>query len=150
MNYLKEFLNKTDLEEIQNKISEIEKSTSGELRLCLKLKRGLLEKKNTVRDIAMKEFYKLGMHKTEDKTGILIFILFGEKKFEIVAGEGINSRISQNTWDEMTKKLIKDFSEGNYKKGLIYCIQNIGEILSREFPVKEGDRNELPDEIIIE
>ncbi|MFC2092444.1 TPM domain-containing protein [Bacteroidota bacterium] len=150
INYIKKFLSKDDLGDIQNEISNVENKTSGEIRLCIKLKRGFHERKYSTREVALREFYKLGMDNTRDKTGVLIFVLFKEKKFEIVADEGINEKISEDTWTKLSSELSSAFSNGYFKNGLLNCITNIGDILVKEFPVKEDDINELPDEIVIE
>jgi uncharacterized membrane protein len=150
LNYIKKYLSKSDLDELKSEIIKVETDTSGEIRLCLKLKRGFHEKKLTYRELAFKEFYKLEMNKTVDKTGVLIFILFEERKFEIIADEGINSKIHQETWDIIINHIKSEFSNGNYKTGLIKCLNEIGKILIKEFPVKAGDKNELPDNIVIE
>jgi len=150
LNYIKKYLSKTDLEELKNEIGKIESETSGEIRLCLKIKRGYHERKLTPRELALKEFFKLEMNKTVDKTGILIFILFEEKKFEIIADDGINSKIQQDIWDLIINHIKTEFSSGNYKTGLVKCLNEIGKILIKEFPVKQGDKNELPNDIVIE
>jgi len=150
INYIKKFLSKDDLGDIQNEISQVENKTSGEIRLCIKLKRGFHERKYSPREVALREFYKLGMDNTRDKTGVLIFVLFKEKKFEIVADEGINEKISDDTWRNLSSELSSAFSNEQYKIGLISCISKIGDVLVKEFPVKEDDINELPDEIVIE
>ena len=90
------------------------------------------------------------MNKTVDKTGVLIFILFEEKKFEIIADEGINSKIHQEKWDLIINHIKTEFSSENYKSGLLKCLNEIGKTLIKEFPVKPGDRNELPNDIVIE
>jgi uncharacterized membrane protein len=150
INYIKKYLSKEDLDELKNEISEIESCSSGEIRLCFKLKRGLHERKLNFKELAIKEFHKLGMQKTVDKTGILIFILFKEKKFEIIADEGINSKISIKTWEIITSHLKNEFSHSNYKAGLWKCLNEIKKILVKEFPVKPEDKNELPNDIVIE
>ncbi len=150
VNYIRQYLSTDDIHEIQSEISKVEKSTSGELRLCLRKSRGVFEKKFTPRELAIKEFHKLGMHNTDEKTGVLIFILFSDRKFEIVADEGINSKIPEEKWEFITSHLKKEFSSENYKNGIIICLNEIKDILAREFPYKEGDKNELSDEIVIE
>ncbi|MCX6164713.1 MAG: TPM domain-containing protein [Ignavibacteriae bacterium] len=150
LNYIKKYLSKTDLDELKDEIGKIESETSGEIRLCLKLKRGFHERKLAHRELALKEFFKLEMNKTVDKTGVLIFLLFEEKKFEIIADEGINSKIHQDIWDLIINHIKTEFSNGNYKTGLTKCLNEIGKILIKEFPVKQGDKNELPDDIVIE
>jgi uncharacterized membrane protein len=149
-NYIKKYLSKEDLEELKNEIGKIESVTSGEIRLCFKQKRGLHEKKLSHRELAIKEFYRLEMQKTIDKTGVLILILFDERKFEIIADEGINSKINQDIWDVIINHLKTEFSKGEYKTGLLKCLNEIKQILVKEFPVKPGDKNEIPDDIVIE
>ena len=149
-NYIKKYLTKEDLIEIQEEIAKIEKTTSGEIRLCLKLKKGFHERKYSNREIGIKEFFKLGMDKTEDGTGVLIFILFKDRVFEIIADENINSKISPEKWEIISGHLKNEFSQGNYKTGLINCLNEIKKIMEIEFPVKENDKNEISNEIAIE
>ena len=150
INYLKKYLSKEDLEEIKNEITEIEKFTSAEIRLCLKLKRGFHERNKTFRELALKEFHKLGMNNTEEKTGILIYILFLDRKFEIVADEGINSKITSEKWSIITSHIKNEFSQNNYKTGIKKILNEMKEVLINYFPHKENDKNELSDDIIIE
>ena len=89
------------------------------------------------------------MDKTEEKSGVLIFILFGERKFEIVADEGINSKIKQETWDLIINHLQTEFSQGNYKSGLIKCLNEIKSVLIADFPVQFKNTNELSNDIVI-
>lgn len=147
--YLKDFLSDHDLQRISHKISEIEKNTSGEIRLCIKINRGFLERKYTPRELAMNEFFSLKMDKTKDKTGVLIFVLFKERKFEIVADEGINSKIPSEKWNVITESIIHEFKNENYLKGILNAVTRIGEVLSKEFPPSHDDKDELENEVII-
>ena len=65
-NLISEFLTEKDLEDISITIRDIEKNTSGEIRVCLKRKRGYLEKDFSPREIALKEFTGLNMHQTKE------------------------------------------------------------------------------------
>jgi uncharacterized membrane protein len=150
INYLKKYLSKEDLEEIKNEISVIEKSTTAEIRLCLKLKRGFHERKKSFRELALKEFYKIGMNNTKDKTGVLIYILFLDRKFEIIADEGINSKISSDIWNKIISHIRNEFSQNNYKTGILKCLIEMKGILISSFPQTGAGENELSDDIIIE
>ncbi len=148
-NIISEYLSDEALDNIAITISEIEKKTSGELRVCIKRRRGFLEKKYTPRDIALKEFVKLKMNETKDKTGILFFLIFDEKKYEIIADEGINSKISPDFWNEISDKIKNHFTNKNYLKGITEGLNEMGNVLIKEFPVNEDDRDELSNEVII-
>lgn len=149
INFISEYLSDEALKGISKTIAEIEKNTSGEMRVCIKKKRGLLQKKITPREIALKEFVKLQMHKTRDKTGVLFFIIFDEHKFEIIADEGINSKISTDKWNEISDLIKGHFLKENYHEGLLKALNIIGDVLISEFPIQEGDKNELSDEVIV-
>lgn len=149
-NLLKKYISDSDLTDIQNHIADIEKITSGEIRICFRMRRGWAEKKKSPRELAIKEFHKLGMHNTKDSTGVLIFILFGERIFEIVADKGINDKISEDKWDVIKSHISGEFRNGSYKHGLIKALDEIGGVLKTEFPRKDGDRDELSNDIVIE
>ncbi len=149
-NFISEYLSDDDLDKIAKAIGEIEKKTSGEIRVCIKKKRGYFEKKNTPRETAIKEFMKLKMHETIDRTGVLFFMIFDEHKFEIIADEGINSKISHEQWNAISQHLMDRFSKENYLEGILSGIQSISETLIHEFPVKGGDTDELSNEVIIQ
>lgn len=148
-NIISEYLSDEALDNIAVTIGQIEKKTSGEIRICIKKKRGFLEKKYTPRDIALKEFIKLKMNKTKDKTGILFFMIFDERKFEIIADEGINSKISPDYWNEISDRIKTSFTYEKYREGIIQGIVEMGEVLVREFPCRDDDRDELSNEVII-
>ncbi len=149
INYIKKYLSKSDLQEIADVIKAIEKTTLGELRLCVKYKTEWHEKKNTSRELAIKEFYKLGMEKTKHRTGVLIMILFKDKKFEIIADEGINSKVDFQSWETFAKELSGHFSSDAFKDGVINLLKSIGSILAKEFPRGEEKDDELPNDVVI-
>lgn len=147
--FLEKYLSDNDLKKIEEKISEIEKKTSGEIKLCIKIARGIYEDDLTPREIAVHEFHKLGMHNTKDRTGILIFILFDERKFEVIADEGIYKIIPDEEWDIVKNMIVKNFQEENYLNGILEVIQEMGSILINEFPAKDINPNELSNEVIV-
>lgn len=147
--FLEKYLNDNDLKEIESTISEIEKKTSGEIKLCIKVSRGIYEDELTPREIAVHEFHKLGMHNTKDRTGILIFILFEERKFEVIADSGIYNIIPDEEWDIVKNMIVKNFLEHNYLKGILDVIHEMGNILIKEFPAKDINPNELSNEVIV-
>jgi len=149
INYIKKYISADELDAIKNHIAEIEKFTSGEIRLCFQMRRAWIDRKLTTRELAMKEFFKLGMEKTKDKTGVLLFILFKDKKFEVVADEGINNKISPEKWNVITNFLINEFKSGHYKDGIVKALDEVKEVLMKEFPRNSDDVDELSNDIVI-
>ena len=141
------FVNDDELLRISNKIKEMEKTTAGEICVSIKEKRSLLEKRKSVRQLAEKEFFKLGVANTRDKTGILIFLLLANRSFYILADSGINEKVPLGTWDKIKDEIQKNFSHGEFCKGIIYGLEEVGKILSKHFPIKPDDTNELSNRV---
>lgn len=149
-NIIYNFFSDDDFLRISNEIKKIEKLTSGEVRVAMKEKKSFAERKKSLRQLAELEFKKLKMNETRDKTGILIFILFNERQFYILADEGINNKVSQDTWDIIRDEIKLSFKNGEFLEGLINGLNKIGKILSEHFPIKANDTNELSNKISIE
>ena len=148
--WISKYFTEEELASIKNEIAEVEKTTSGEIRVCFRHKRKLFENKDKLHEIALKEFHALGMHKTKLKTGGLIFILFHDKYFDVVADEGIHKKIPDETWKKFEELLISEFKRERYCSAIIHVIKRIGETLTKEFPCEAGDANELKDDAVIE
>jgi uncharacterized membrane protein len=147
--WLTKYLTEEDLNKIKDEVANVERTTSGEIRLSLREKRSFWEKLYQPHELAVKDFEKLGMADTKDKTGIMIFIIFGEKFYDVLADEGIYSKISNDTWNKLETKLTDEFSQGNFLQGILHIIERMGEVLSAEFPRESDDVNELPDEVVV-
>lgn len=150
INYIKKYLPNEQLNEIRDYIAEAEKYTSGEIRICFLKSKAWVDRRKSSREIAMREFYRLGMDKTEQRTGVLLLIMFRERIFEIIADEGINSKIDGDLWNSITESMASEFRKGNYKKGILNCLEEIKKVLMKDFPRADNDKNELPDDIVIE
>lgn len=144
------FFSDDDFLRISNKIKEAEKITSGEIRVSIREELKWRDRKKEIRKLAEEEFVKLKMDSTRDKTGILLFLLLKERKFYILADEGINSKVDQNTWDKVRDDIQLNFIDGNYSQGILTGIEQVSNILAKHFPIKSDDGNELSNKIIIE
>lgn len=145
-----QFFSDDDFLRISNQIKKAEKTTSGEIRISMKEKRQFADRSKTIRQLAEKEFYKLNMHATRDKTGILLYLLLHERQFYILADQGINEKVTQETWDSVRNEIQAKFHEGNFCDGMITGIEKVGKILTEHFPVKADDTNELSNKIVME
>lgn len=148
-NLVKSFLSKQDLKDIAGAITEAEKPTSGEIRVAIRERRSRKEKSLTVEQIARHEFIHLGMAKTQERTGILIFILLEAHEFHILADEHINQKVEPNTWQTIAERMSGDFSKKEFRHGLLTVVRSVGEHLAKHFPAKPGDKNELPNKVAI-
>ncbi len=138
-----DFFTDDDFLKISNAIKEAEKITSGEIKISLKEKRNFFEKNKTLKELAANDFVKLGMARTRDKTGVLIFLLLSEKSFYILADEGINEKVAPDTWETVRDKMAENFSRGKFVEGIILGINETARILADKFPIKPDDTNEI-------
>ena len=98
---------------------------------------------------AFQEFYANGLHKTEAATGVLIFVSLLEHRVVVLADAGINDKAGDGFWAETDAVILKGIADGSLRDGLVAGIDRAGECLAEFFPWVEGDRNEIPDRIII-
>ncbi len=148
-NWIHKYLSDDDILTIQQEIADVEKFTSGQIRLSIRDKRTLVEKLHKPHELAVKDFEKLGMANTKHKTGVLLFIIFSERFYDILADEGIHPKISLSTWNGLELKLKEEFRKENYLNGIIHIIKNMGDILKQEYPKEADDTNELRDDVVV-
>ena len=134
---------------ISNKIKETEKITAGEISVSIKEKRSFPQRKKTLKQLAEDEFYRLGITKTRDSTGILFFLILEDRQFYILADKGINEKVPQDTWDKIKNEMQERFAKGEFCNGILFGIEEAGKILSDHFPVKPDDTNELSNRVNI-
>jgi uncharacterized membrane protein len=96
----------------------------------------------------MKDFRRLNVHKTKLRTGILLFIIFEDKYYDIIADEGIYRKISDEVWNEIEENLCSHFRECRYAVGILSVIELIYTVLRKEFPATDTD-DEIDNEIVI-
>jgi putative membrane protein len=101
-----------------------------------------------VQEAALVNFYKNGLYKTKDETGVLLFISVFERKVWLLADRGINVKLEPITWQDIVDDLIKGIKAKNQGDAIVHAVTRIGEILRTHFPVKKDDRNELDNLII--
>jgi uncharacterized membrane protein len=148
--WIHNYLSPEELEKIKNEIEKVEQSTSGQIRLSVREKRRFWEKLYKPHELAVKDFEKLGIANTKNKTGVLIFIIFNEKYYDILADEGINTKINDHIWLSIEEKIKEEFPNEGYSNGILHVIDRVGEILAKEFPHKAEDTDELPDEVVVQ
>jgi putative membrane protein len=106
--------------------------------------------REAVRRRAIRGFHEHGLSATRDCTGILILVSLLEHRVEILADEGIHTQVPLGTWDAIVTQLIADIRSGRLADGLESAVTACGEILKQRFPARPDDRNELPNQLLIE
>lgn len=136
------FFTKEQQDAILASVKEAEKETSGEIRVHIETSCD-----EDVLDRTAWVFKKLGMHKTDERNGVLFYLAVNDRKFAIIGDAGINSKVPEGFWNEISELLVKNFKEGKFTEGLSEGILMAGKQLQAHFPFKKEDVNELSDEI---
>ena len=98
---------------------------------------------------AFQEFYANGLHRTQGATGVLIFVSLLERRVVVMADEGIASRVAPEAWKDVDELALAGIRRGSLAEGLESAVTRAGELLAQHCPWGAGDRNELPDRLIV-
>ena len=137
-----DFLSLDDEKALMESIRTAEKHTTGEIRVHIEMKcpgDPLVKAKEM--------FGKLGMHRTEQRNGILLYVAFNDRKAAIFGDEGIAAHVDQSFWDSELQTLFTHFRDGNYLIGMQLVVLDISSKLSRYFPTSGFHENQNPDEL---
>jgi len=138
----REFLNQVRDDEIVSAIRAAEANTSGEIRVFISHKK--------VEDpvIAAQEiFEKLGMTKTAERNGVLIFVAPQSQKFAVIGDTAVHKLCGESFWQEVANEMTGHFRRSEFTQGIIHGIQKAGALLAKHFPRKSTDTNQLPDRV---
>jgi uncharacterized membrane protein len=137
-----EFLKQLRHDEIVAAIRQAEKQTSGEIRVFIS--------RQTVKDpvaTAQGHFVEMGMDKTRERNGVLIFVAPCACKFAVIGDAGVHSRCGDDFWTQLAHGMSGHFRKSEFTTGIVQAVQKAGELLSQHFPRRPDDTNELSDEI---
>lgn len=96
---------------------------------------------------ALRAFQELDLSRTAGRTGILILVSLLERRVQVLADSGINARVKPGTWNAVVDMVLAGIRRGDLCQGLCEAIDQCGEILAGEFPIRADDVDELPDRL---
>ena len=138
------FLRELNHDRIAGAIKEAEAKTSGEIRVFVQ--RGHFEEDALER--AQRKFLQLGMQKTRERNGVLIFVAPRAQKFAVVGDEGVHQKCGERFWQELIDKMRVHFQREDFTEALVEAIESTGQLLAGHFPKSSDRGNELPDDVI--
>jgi len=97
---------------------------------------------------AMHQFLAQGLHLTEHRTGVLIFASVAERYAEIIADNGINTKVSPEVWTDAIAAMISAIKDGRPGDGLVVAIDICGAELAKHFPPGTLNPDELPNKVV--
>jgi putative membrane protein len=103
-----------------------------------------------VEEAALTGFYKEGLYRTRDETGILVFISVFEHKVWILADRGINQKVDEGQWADIVKIIVDGIKHRHAAESICEAVAKIGDLLKKHFPIKPDDTDELKNLVVNE
>jgi uncharacterized membrane protein len=160
----KNFLDALEHERIVKAIQDAEARSRGEVRVHVSRQAVQDPQPNTspvaavqpnttpvaaVETAAARQFEALGMTRTAERNGVLLFVAPVSQTFAVIGDEGSHARCGPDFWKDVAAAMETDFRAGRYTDGIVKGVARVGEALATHFPREAGtaDTNELSDEV---
>lgn len=136
-----------DVTRIEAAIRAAERRTSGEIRVALS--RWYFW--GDVRRAGERAFLRLGMQRTPERNGVLLFVVPWRRRFVILGDTGIHDQIGPDGWQRIADRLAPGLRAGDPSAALEAAIADIGERLALAFPSRgEAQPGRLPDDVALD
>jgi putative membrane protein len=98
---------------------------------------------------ATQELFRLGLHQTTARTGVLMFVSLLERRVVVLGDIGIHQKVGDDHWQRTQTAVLDGVRRGRLETGLVEGIRATGSVLAEHFPWVHGDRNEIPDRVVV-
>ncbi len=139
---IEEWLTHDERARVRSAIREAERHTSGEIRVHLDIP--ILDE---VLEHAAFVFRDLGMDRTKERNGVLLYVSVPGRKVAVIGDAGIHAKLGQAYWQDVLDTVLAHFKDQRFCDGLCAGVEMIGEKLKEHFPWQRDDVNELSDEV---
>ena len=139
----KEFIDKLDDAKVMAAIATAEQKSSGEIRVFVSN-----DKPADALSAAEAEFLKLGMAKTRERNGVLIYFAPKVQQFAVVGDKAIHEKCGPDFWQHIATEISVHLKAGEFTEAVVEAVSEIGAVLARHFPRSPDDRNELPNQVV--
>jgi len=136
------FFSEFDSDRIVQAIAAAEAKTSAEIRVHVtrRVPKDLEER-------ALRRFHLLGMTKTAERNGVLVYIAPRAQKFRVLGDVAIHEKAGADFWTAVAAAMEDHFRKGEFTEGVVQAVGTVGERLAAHFPRRADDVDELPNTI---
>lgn len=139
---IEDWLTREEMERVRDAVRAAEKRTSGEIRVHLDV--AIME---DVLDHAAFVFDDLGMARTKERNGVLIYVSVPGRKVAVIGDVAIHAKLGNDYWHAVLDLILGKFKEDRFCEGLCAGVERLGEQLREHFPYRHDDVDELSDEV---
>jgi len=150
--WTRQFLSEADFDSITRAIKVAESRTSAEIRVHLerRVPRRLgVGRAPDVMTRAHRVFRRLGMHRTAERHGVLVYLAIEDHRLAVVGDEGIHGRVGDPHWHRVRDLMIERLKASAPREAIERAVEEIGRALAEHYPRRPGDENELSDEVSV-
>lgn len=150
--WARRFLSDEDFDAIVQAVLAAEGETSAEIRVHLERRvhheRG--QERADALERARHVFTHLGMHRTAERHGVLIYLALEDRKLAIVGDEGIHRRVGDDYWARVRDLMLEKLKVAAPREAIVSAVQEVGRVLREHFPRPPRDADELSDQVSVE
>jgi uncharacterized membrane protein len=138
-------LSDADLEAIAAAVAVAERETSGEIRVHLerRLPRGSTDTLARAAEV----FTTLGMQRTAERNGVLIYLAVDDHRLAIIGDAGVHAHVGDAYWQRVRDAMVERLRRGEARDAVLLAVTEAGLVLRRLFPRRPDDQNELSDRV---
>lgn len=93
-------------------------------------------------------FAARGLHRTRERTGLLILLSELEHRVVILGDSGIDAVVGEAGWKHHVDQIVRRIHEGRAADGLLEAIAELEPLLIQHAPRAADDRNELSNAVV--
>lgn len=95
-------------------------------------------------------FHHLGMERTAEHSGVLIYLAVDDRKLAIIGDAGIHTHVGDEYWAGVRDGMVERLRAGEALRAITEAVHEVGRVLAQHFPRRPDDVNELGDEVSVE
>ncbi len=97
---------------------------------------------------AQSQFLQHGVHHTQSRGGVLLFVSVAEHYVEIIADKGVAAAIDDARWEQIIVVFSNHLRQDQVALGFQSAINSCGDLLHQHFPASDKNSDELPNHLI--
>lgn len=101
------------------------------------------EMEDEVREAAHIQFFRKGLYRTREETGVLIYVSVFERRVWVLGDRGINASIPEGHWKGVVAMIVRAIKDRQPAEGICQAIGEVSRILQEKFPIRADDRDQL-------
>jgi uncharacterized membrane protein len=94
-------------------------------------------------------FQRLGMARTAERNGILIYLAVDDHALAVVGDAGIHAHVGDEYWTGVCERTLASLRAGPPAQAIVDAVADVGGTLARYFPRRPDDVNELSDDVSV-